>query len=333
MLWRTVISVFLVAFAGCRSHGSPRGEPSQNAPEPAGPDRSPTPQKTPEAGPLAYRFTTAATWREHVEVDLYSSNRGGPLPDAPTMTERRVEQFEVVDQQGDTIRVELTVVHLELQVPGKSTVDSDQAKLADVDPLALERLAVVGIPCVYILNRRGEVVDIADVSGYRRAVRDKWETLVARAGSTPRDPAAFIDAELASSREWSIRPVLPLEPVAPSGEWDHSLTTSTLFNAEVTWSIKHIRKDAPSGQLSVARDGEASFDRAQTMARYLRSATASLHGSYVVDLDTSALLNSETTVEATVEAAPQPQHNFEGGLLTMRRVTRRHRVDSPDANR
>ncbi len=329
--WCAVATLLLAG--ACQAPAAPTPEPQVHKEQA---QSQPITAPTQAAQAPVYRFQPGASWREDIEIKLFSNNRGGSLPEAPTAVETRRERFAIVRANEQGAELEMTIEQLRFEPAGGQAFDSRELGLPGeptasavkgLDSFAVERLALVGVKCLYKLNPRGEVVGIVDEPGYRAAVRSNWESLLAAAGQQPRDPQArFIDDDLTSTREWSLRPVLPDRVLAPGESWTQQLTTSTLFNARVTWALKHVRKAAADGLWAVSRAGDATFNPTASMAKYLRSAAANIHGDYTVDLATGALIESQTTVTATVDAAPQPDAGFDGGLVKMRRVTTRRQV-------
>ncbi|MEZ4381216.1 MAG: hypothetical protein R3A79_07695 [Nannocystaceae bacterium] len=296
-------------------------------------DPPPTPPAVGEGLALAYRFTAGDRWREAVDLELHSSRAGEAPDETPTMIQRRRELFEIVDAGPDGASVRVTLERVELEPRGGAAIDSDAEAPPPADAFALERLALVDVPMTYRLGGDGATLELVDEPGLRAAADGRWEALRAEAGlaaPTAEERARFrhsVADELTSSREWGIRPVLPRAPVAVGGAWTESVRTSTLFNAEVVWTIRHALEAADDGRVTITRDGEAAFNKSPTMARLLPRADAGLAGELVVDRESGALLRAETTVTALVEAAPQPDAGFPGGTLKMRRIVKRRRLD------
>jgi hypothetical protein len=297
-------------------------------------ERSGAEQAPPADGiSLAYQFKEGERWVEAVDLELYSQRPGEAPDDTPTMTERRRERFEVLAMSDAGATVQVTVERVELEPRGGSPVDS-AAEPPPSDALALERLALVGVPMTYRLASDGATLELVDEGPLRAAADARWEALRVDAGLAPATPEErdrwrnALGGELTSAREWGIRPKLPRAPIARGGAWTERTATSTLFNAEVIWSIEHVLKAADGDSVTITRDGDAEFRESPAMARYLKSADAGLAGELVVDRRSGALLRADTTVTAMIEAAPQPEAGFAGGALKMRRVLRRRRLEA-----
>ncbi|MCA9662806.1 MAG: hypothetical protein KC486_30990 [Myxococcales bacterium] len=328
------VAVGLVGLVACTPStpevAAERSEPARSEPAPAAADTDAT---APADGiVLAYRFKEGERWVEAVDLELHSRRAGEAPGDAPTMVERRRERFEVLAASDGVATLQVTVERVELEPRGGPAVDSAAASAPPREALALERLALVGVPVTYRLASDGATLEIVDEGTLRAAAEARWDALRAEAGLAPATAEErdrwrnAVGGELTSAREWGIRPKLPRAPIAVGDAWTESTTTSTLFSAEVVWSIEHVLKAADGDSVTIARDGDAEFRESPAMARYLERADAGLAGELVIDRRSGALLRAETTVTALVEAAPQPEAGFDGGTLKMRRILKRRRL-------
>ncbi|MEZ4451238.1 MAG: hypothetical protein R3B09_17295 [Nannocystaceae bacterium] len=305
--------------------------PAPSAPSSIQETAAPRPEAA--AIPLAYRFAVGDRWTEEVEMTLHSSRSGEPPSETPTMLERRRERFEVLADAGEGPVLAILLEHLEIEPRGAAAIDSDAPPPTGADPFLFERLAFVGAPIRVRVDASGEVLETLDERLVRDELTRRWTSLREAAGLPPTDDEAAarwqraLDAEFAANREWGARPRLPRAPEPPGATWTETVTTTTLFDAAATWTIRHTLRDIDGDLATVVRDGDAEFAETAAFARYLRKADVGLTGEHVLDRGRGVLLRSETIVEGMIEAAPQVEHGFEGGTLKMRRSLKRRRVD------
>jgi len=281
---------------------------------------------------LRFRPQVGTSWVEEVETDLFSHRSDELPPESPMMRTTRHERFEVLaaDEGAHRLRVTLTVLRLE---PAESPVfDSRDGQSAPANPLVLDRLALLGLPLVYLLSDTGTTLTLEGVEAYRSAAERRHAALREEAGMPTMTAdeetqwRIFLDSELSKPLEWGIRPVLPTTPVQLGDEWTHEVQTSTLFKANARWPIKKRLEAVDPGLVTIHRDADAEFEETPAMKHYIKSAHASLEGQVVLDMKTGALVRTETTVTGIIETAPQPEADLPGGTLKMRSVTKRVRL-------
>lgn len=324
---RALLFTALLAATACTA---PRPQESGQRSE----DATPAAAREAATIDLVHRFTAGERWIEDVEVVL-TSQRGDEAPSpSPTMVERRRDRFEVLAVDGGAAELRVTAEHLRVEPRGGSPVDSDETPPAGVDPLILDRLVWVGLPVTYRLDERGATLAIIDEDGVRAAAAARLDALREAAALPPatdeeREGARkAVDDELRASRAWGVRPRFPAGPIAADATWAATVEQMSLFGAAVTWSITERLREVGDATLTIAREGDASFQETPAMRRFLRSADAHLVGAIEIDRRSGALLRSEATVSGSVDAAPQPEVGFAGGVMKMQRtITRRRRAD------
>jgi len=282
-------------------------------------------------GPI-YAFKQGSAWTEAVQMDLYSHRGGEPLPERPTLRERRLEAFEILEPTAEGHRIRVRVNQIWLESADGSSFDTGAEIPPPAKPHLLDRISYLGSSCVFRLDAHGAIFEIEGEADYRAAFRASREALYRTAKLVPEQSSdELLEVELAGKRAWGLRPRLPANQVVAGETWTESIRTASMFNSEATWSIKHTRSEGASGEWSATRSGDATFQPTPVMALFLRSAQASLQGSFRVELETGAFVASETTILASVDAAPQPKDAFAGGKMILRRVVTRERVpdDAP----
>ncbi|MCB9567118.1 MAG: hypothetical protein H6710_07905 [Myxococcales bacterium] len=287
-----------------------------------------------ESVALRPRFRVGDRWLERVEVEYYSARDDEAFGDTPTMLERRREAFDVEgadggDDGGFVLRV--TTEHLEIEPLSGARVESDT--LTNVDARHIERFALVGIPLGIRLDADAATVGLVDEDAFREAAEARWLEL--RAASALGEASAeerarwqaALDGELASTRQWGVRPRLPRDPVMVGDTWSESITTSTLFKAEVQWNLEHRLVAVDPERVTIARSGVAGLHPSATSARYLKGAGGELRSELVLDRRSGALLEATTDLSATLDALPQPEAGFPGGTLKVHTILRRRPVE------
>ena len=112
-------------------------------------------------------------------------------------------------------------------------------------------------------------------------------------------------------------------------KWTHEVRADSLFGAQVAWRLNHEVKKHEGTNVHIAFTADATFQQTERMDAYLDKPELSMSGVLVIDQATGELVSSRATQAGEFAAKPQPDDDFEGGTLKMKRVVERTRMLSP----